>query len=231
MKFSFYLILKKKYFNFKNIKSTFIGHPVYHIPRRNVKNNYKYIAFLFGSRENEINKLFKYFNYLEKYINANHPEYIIFIPTLPHLRNIIEKKISTWKTKTIISNEINNFNSFYDEVFVSITCSGTASLEIAKRNVPQLIIYKLNYLTEIILKLFVKVRYACLLNIISNKVIIPEIVNSRLSKKNLLLSFEKLINDNEFRKEQINNVNYFLSKIETNKSPFEISAERIIKLI
>ncbi len=222
---------EKKYFKFENLKSTIIGHPVFHIPKRKSKNNYKYIAFLFGSRENEIKKLFKYFDYLEKYIRSQNLQYVIFIPTLPHLRKIIEKKTSSWKTKTLISNQIDKFDSYYDEVFVSITCSGTASLEIAKRNIPQLIIYKLNYFTEIILKSFVKVKNACLLNIVSKKIIIPEIVNSNLSKKNILLSFEKLINDKNFQEDQIKNVNYYLPRIEKDKCPFEISAKRIVELI
>ena len=88
--------------------------------------------------------------------------------------------------------EIDKFDEYYDNVFISITCSGTASLEIAKRNIPQIVIYKLNYFTELILKFFVKVKYACLLNIISKKMIIPEIVNSNLNNKKLINTFKNL---------------------------------------
>ena len=88
---------------------------------------------------------------------------------------------------------MSKFDNYYEDVFISITCSGTASLEIAKRNIPQIIIYKLNFITEIILNFFVKVKYACILNIISNKMIIPEVINSNLSEKNILISFQKFI--------------------------------------
>ena len=46
--------------------------------------------------------------------------------------------------------------------------------------------YKLNYLTELLGNIFVNVKYACLLNIISDKIIIPELVNSNLTEKKLL---------------------------------------------
>ena len=222
---------EKKYFNYPNLHSTFIGHPIYHIKKRKINNRYKYISFLFGSRENEIDKLFKYFNYLEDYIYTNNLEWEIFIPTLPHLTKIIKNKTKFWKTKTTISNDINNFDKYFDEVFISVTCSGTATLEIAKRNIPQIIIYKLNYFTELILKFIVKVKRACILNIVSTEIIIPEIINSKLTKSSIINSFKKLLDDKQFRDNQITNVNEHLSKIESDISPYEISAKRIDTLI
>ena len=222
---------EKKYFNYPNCRSTFIGHPIYHIKKRKQNNNFKYISFLLGSRENEINKLFKYFDTIEKYISINEPKWKIFIPTLPHLINIIKYKTKHWKTETIISNDIENFDKFYEDVFISITCSGTASLEIAKRNIPQIIVYKLNYLTELILRLFVKVRKASIINIVSEKIIIPEVINSKLTKKNLINSFKILLHNHQYREEQIENINYYLPKIENDKSPYDLSILRILSLI
>ena len=219
---------KKLYCNFENKNNK---NNIKIIKKRQINNNYKYISFLFGSRENEITKLFEYFDSLENYIYTNNLEWEIFIPTLPHLTEIIKNKTKLWKTKTTISNDISKFDKYFDEVFVSVTCSGTASLEIAKRNIPQIIIYKLNYLTELILKLFVKVKRACILNIVTSEIIIPEIVNSNLTKNNIINSFKKLLDDKQFRSNQIININKNLCKIESDISPYEISANRINSLI
>ncbi len=222
---------EKKYFNFPNINSTFIGHPIFHIKRRSEKENYKYISFLMGSRENEINKLFKYFDVIEKYIHLNKLKFKIFIPTLPHLTEVIKKRTNNWQTDTLILNDIEEFDNVYEDVFISITCSGTATLEIAKRNIPQIVVYKLNYLTEIILKLFVNVRNACLLNIISEKMIIPEVVNSNLTKRSLIIAFEKLLINEDSRNQQLKNINLYLPHIESNESPYDISSKKISTLI
>ncbi len=222
---------EKKYFNYPIINTTFIGHPVFHIKKRIKKNNYKYISFLLGSRENEINKLFGYFDKLEQYISSNKINYHIFIPTLPHLVDIIKFRTRNWKTVTFISSEIDLFDKYYDDVFISITCSGTASLEIAKRNIPQVVIYKLNFFTELILRHLVKVKNACLLNIIGKKMIIPEVVNSQLTNRNLKEIFEKLLKSEDFRNNQIKNINSYLPYIETNESPYDISAKKILSLI
>ncbi len=222
---------EKKYFNYPNLKTLFIGHPIFHIKKKINQDSNRYIAFLPGSRENEINKLFKYFDKIEKYISNNNLQWKIFIPTLPHLLKKIENRTRLWKTKTVITDNIDNFDNYFEYVFISITCSGTASLEVAKRNIPQIVIYKLNYLTELLGNIFVNVKYACLLNIISDKIIIPELVNSNLTEKKLLNLFEKLLINKTYREEQINNVNNKLHLIESKYSPYEISAKRISNLL
>ena len=222
---------EKNYFNFPNFKKTFIGHPIFHIKKRKTKENYKYIAFLPGSRQNEILKLIKYFNYIEQYIYNNNLNFKIFIPTLPHLFSLIKKCTKHWKTKTIISTDVSKFDNYYDDVYLSLTCSGTASLEIAKRNIPQIVIYKLNFFTEILFKPFVRVKYANIINIISDQMIIPEFVNSNLNKKKLLESFLNLFNSKTNQQHQINSINIYIKEIVKEFSPYDVSINRINKLI
>ena len=134
---------EKKYFNFYNLNKTFIGHTIFHIKKRENKGKYQYLSFLPGSRQNEVLKLMKYFSYIEKYISKNNLNYKIFIPTLPHLVSLIKENSKQWKTETIISTDMSKFDQYYEDVYISITCSGTASLEIAKRNIPQIVILSL----------------------------------------------------------------------------------------
>ena len=222
---------EKKYFNFKNFKKTFIGHPIFHIRKRKIKENYKYIAFLPGSRQNEVLKLIKYFNHIEKYIYENNLNFNIFIPTLPHLYLLIKESTKKWKTKTIISTDVSQFDQYYDDVYLSLTCSGTASLEIAKRNIPQIVIYKLNYFTEILFKPFVRVKYANIINIISNQMVIPEVLNSNLNEHKLLDTFLNLFNSKINQQNQIDSINIYIKEIVKEFSPYDASIKRISELI
>ena len=222
---------EKKYFDSQDLNKTFIGHPIFHIKKRKIKQKYKYIAFLPGSRQNEVLKLIKYFNHIEDYIYQNNLNFKIFIPTLPHLASLIKDLTKEWKTETFISTDIKKFDDYYDDVYLSITCSGTASLEIAKRNIPQIVIYKLNYFTEIIFKPFIKVKYANIINIISKQMIIPEVVNSNLNKKKLLDCFLNLLNSKKNQENQINLINLYIKEIVKEFSPYEVSVKRINNLI
>jgi len=225
---------EKKYFEKYGLKTTFIGHPVSQINSNINESNKqkKLIAFLFGSRENEIIKLYPYFNIIHDYLIKNNlDQYELFIPTLPHLKNTIQKITKNWKVKVIISDDINENENLYNKVFVSVTCSGTASLEISKRMIPQIVIYKLNLITFFIFSFLVNIRFANILNILNNKMIITEIVNNKLNKKNLLFAFNQLIFDQSFRDNQIKNVKKSIIEIDSLSNPYEICEKRVIDII
>ena len=217
-----------KYFDKYGLKTTFVGHPIFYIKRENFINYQKNIAFLFGSRMNEVTKLLPYFSFAYDYLLKNFPKTNIFIPTLPHLKKTIENSVKEWKIKPLIVTDLNQIENIYLNIDRALVCSGTASLEISKRNIPQLVIYKLNFLTEIIIKLFTNIRFANILNIISNTKIIPEIVNSNLNKDIFITQFENLMINNEANYNQIQNAKKVMKKLETNSPPYSIISERII---
>ena len=224
---------EKKYFEKFGLKTTFIGHPIYYIPSIKKYNlNKNYVAFLLGSRENEINKLFYYFEIGYNILLKNKSEkYIIFIPTLPHLEKIIKTKTKYWKLKTIIETNPNKIKKYFNNVKISLTCSGTASLEVAKRLIPQLIIYKFNFITTILGYFLVKIKYANLINIFSKKMIIPELTNFNLTKDKFVKEFELLINNNKRNLKQIKNVKNKIKIFQNKKPPYSICTERIKKLL
>jgi len=223
---------ENKYFNQYNLKTTFIGHPIFHTISINNNNIKNYIAFLPGSREKEVKELMIFYELAYKILLKNYPKiYKIFIPTLPHLKKLILQKTKKWKLQTIISVNEKNIECNFQKVFVSVTCSGTATLEIAKRNIPQLVIYKFNFLTSIFAKLIIKVKYANLINIFANKMIIPELINFNLTKSNFEYEFMKLISNNKYRHYQLINVKKYLKYFVNQKSPYIICASRIKKII
>ena len=225
---------ENKFFENVGLKTTFIGHPISLI--NNINDNKKYekffIAFLPGSRDNEINKLFPYFENIHNYLLINNiKNFKIFIPTLPHLLDKLSYLTRNWKIETIISDNKELIEQFYNNVFISVTCSGTASLEISKRLIPQIILYKLNFFTFFIFSFFIKIRFANLLNILNNKMIIKEVVNKELNNKNLLKSFDLLLNNKNFRDKQILDVKKSLFEIENFNNPYDVCEKRIVEII
>ena len=223
---------ENKYFNKHGLKTTFIGHPIYYINKTNPKIQKKYVSFLPGSRENEVNSLFKYFDIAHNLLLENKQnKFEIFIPTVPHLKQIIKFKTKKWKIKTVITDNNKEIENNFKKVFVSLTCSGTASLEVSKRLIPQLIIYKFNFFTIIIGKLLVKIKFANLINIFSNKMIIPELTNLQLNKNNFTNEFNELIKNNKRNNTQIKLVQKKIKYFQNNKSPYDICVSRIKKLL
>lgn len=217
-----------KYFIKHGLKTTFIGHPIYYINQSDTnKTNNPNIAFLPGSRMSELDSLMPYFQLGYEYLLKNYPNIIIFIPSVPHLINKIKNYTQNWQLKVVLTSDLDQINDMFDYTTHALVCSGTASLEIAKRNVPQLIIYKLNYFTELIASFFVKVKFANILNIIDDNMIINEITNSNLNKEIFIKNFIDLLSSSENNINQINNINRVLHSICKNEPPYFLASERI----
>ena len=97
--------------------------------------------------------------------------------------------------------------------------------------IPQIIIYKLNFITFFLFSFLIKIRFANILNIFNNKMIITEVVNNNLNRNNLLKAFNQLIHDKSFREKQISDVKKSIVEIDSNSNPYEVCEERIIKII
>ena len=221
---------ENKYFEKYNLKATCIGHPIYYINNcAHINLRKDNIAFLPGSRLGEINSLFMFYQLAYEQLVKKDLNLQIFIPTLPHLENEILHKIKLWKIKTIVTTDKSIIENYFLKTKFALVCSGTASLEVAKRGIPQLVIYKLNYFTEIALKFFIKIKFANIINIMENKMIIPEIINSRLKKDIFLKKFNDLLFNEKLNDIQIFEVNKVISKIVKSRPPFEIAAEEIKK--
>ena len=64
---------------------------------------------------------------------------------------------------------------------VALVTSGTATLETAFFQVPQVVCYKSSWISYLIAKSFIKVKYISLVNLILNKKIVKELIQSDLN--------------------------------------------------
>ena len=184
-----------------------------------------------GSRIGEIESLFRYFEIAYKQLLMSEDNIEIFIPTLPHLKKLIDFKVKHWKIKTLIVTDDKKIEYNYLKTKFALVCSGTASIELTKRQIPQLVIYKFNFFTELILSFFVKIRFANIINIIENKMIIPELVNSNLKKNIFIKQFNYLLNNSIEQTKQINLANISLKKIQKIRAPHNIIIDEIKKYL
>jgi len=223
---------EKKYFEKYNLKTIFVGHPIFNNKIINKKyKNKNYIALLPGSRHGEIKNLMPYFKSINDYIHQNNLNYYIFIPTLKHLKNSISSYIKDWKIKPLVLINDNHKQKILSKTKFAIVCSGTAALEISQRKIPIIVIYKLNIITEFLFSFLIKVKFANIINIIKNKEIIPEVINHKLNHKNLIKIFSKNINNAKKQQKQILEVQKILKSLKLkNKSSLNASKE-IFKII
>jgi lipid-A-disaccharide synthase len=88
---------------------------------------------------------------------------------------------------------------------VAIVASGTATLETAIMNVPQVVVYQLtpNWLFKYLKKFFLKTRWVSLVNIILGREAVTELIQSDFTLKNVIDELGKILNDQENEKRML----------------------------
>ena len=111
-----------------------------------------------------------------------------------------------------IKNEILKKSSF------AIVKSGTVSLEVSKLNIPSIIIYKMSFINYFLAKLFLKIKFANMLNIINDKEIIPELIQNDCNSNEIFKSVYYLLKKPELIEKQLFEVKAAISDLKSSSS-------------
>ena len=217
---------EKKYFDKEGIPNTFVGHPLLEqetkakIDLTNIIPSNKEIISLFsGSRSSEIKLLLPILVNFIYLMNQKFDNYLFIFHATDENKDLITEKLKTSNLQNteVISDE-NIKNQVLDKSIFAVSKSGTVSLEICKAKVPSIIIYKMNFLNYVIVKLLIKIKFANIINIINNKEIIPELIQKECNAKEIYNSVVYFLKNPEIMKQQVNNYEKTLNKIRSKSS-------------
>ncbi len=230
---------EKKYFDKENILSTFVGHPllddnVENVVKLNnlINNKKRYISLFAGSRESEI-KIHApiLFEFIKKMNNKEDDFNFVFHSTdkyKNYLINLLNNQninnaevISDEKIK----NEILKISSF------AVVKSGTVSLEVCKLNIPSIIIYKMNFINFYLAKLFLKINYVNMLNIIKNSEIIPELLQNDCNPNEIFNSVYYYLKKPELMQKQLSEIKSIINEIKSPTSSTEEASKILINYL
>ena len=99
----------------------------------------------------------------------------------------------------------------FQSINLAIVASGTATLECAVTLTPMIVIYKMSWLSWIITQLFIKTKYASIVNILANKKIINELLQHQFTHQNIINNINHIIQKDNFEKIQNNYLKYISS--------------------
>ena len=232
---------EKKFFTPHGLKTYFIGHPLLEdinnvLPKSKkqilFKNKNKNISIFPGSRKNEIEYHLNLILLTIGDINGLEKYNIIIVAVEDHISLIkdIVKKFNIRNNIHVILN-INKLLVFKNSFF-SIAVSGTITLELALHKVPFFTVYKLNYISFLILKSLVKSKFITLVNIIYNKKIVQELIQKDFNEKNIKKNILSLLNNKgayNYQLKQFSKLPRLLSN--KGKTPSKYAASIIKRII
>ena len=229
---------EKKYFDKEGLKNTFVGHPLLdNNSKENVKldqflNKKKIISIFPGSRVSEIKHHMPILiNFIKK---MNHKDYsysFVFHSTF-HNKGFISNFTKKEKIENIeiifddkIKKEILKKSTF------AVVKSGTVSLEVCKMNIPSIVIYKMNFINFYIAKFLLNIKFVNMINIINNKEVIPELIQSECNADEIFKSVLYFLKKPYLIAKQKDEINNTLKKMSSITSSSEEASKIVLSYI
>mgnify|MGYP001489192531 FL=1 len=230
---------EKPYFDKEQVSCEFVGHPLLEDKSEDkidinqfIGKNKALISVFPGSRILEINILTPILLNFIKLMEAKYKDItFVFHSTREH-SELIQSYIknSTLTNCEVISDDKIKTHLLKKSIF-AVTKSGTVSLEICNAKIPSIIIYKMNFINFLIIKILVKIKYANIINIAANEEIIPELLQSKCNSKNIYKVVSNFLDTPSKLQEQVAKTQIILNKFKTNKSPSELTSKALNNLL
>ena len=85
------------------------------------------------------------------------------------------------------------------EVDIAVVTSGTATLETAWFNVPQIVVYKTDFLTYALARVILRIESISLVNILRRKKVVPELIQQDFTPEKVAIAVQELVEREEKR--------------------------------
>ncbi len=182
---------EQSYFASKNVTTEYFGHPFCneisrHKPDPDFRERHQLtpkdiIAILPGSRSSEISRTLPI--YLESIKDLQ--DYQACIACANDMKPLIAKILKELEHSDFHLIPEDDYYNLLLHSSLAICTSGTASLEVALFKIPQVVGYKTSSLNYHIAKRLILTKYISLVNIISDKEVVKELIQHELTYENL----------------------------------------------
>lgn len=200
------LPFEEEYFRSKGINVSYVGNPLVERikafrPDQKFKESLPQefshiVALLPGSRVNEVQRMADQMKVLAKKFDN-----VLFV-----IAGVSDLDKSNYGYFGCIRNCEVVYDKTYDLLEISdaaVVTSGTATLETALFNVPQVVVYKTSELTYFLAKHLVQVKYISLVNLIMDKEVVSELIQEDFTTPNLYAALHGLIEDTNIKEKQL----------------------------
>jgi lipid-A-disaccharide synthase len=191
-----------------HLPATFVGHPVLESGAQNgdgarfrarhgLAADARVVTVMPGSRRTETSRLLPILRATFERL----PDLVPVIPLAGPVAEAVHAGTRSWPVPPILVTESEKYDAFAASV-AALTKSGTSTLELALADVPMLVAYRVNQLTASLARLTVKVRYASLLNLLSDRELVPELIQEICTPPRLAEGLRRLLSDPQAAEDQ-----------------------------
>lgn len=169
--------------------------------------NKEIIALLPGSRKQEIERLLP--DMLS--VTQSFPDYHFVVAAAPSFEESYYRQFIQTDNVTLV------FSQTYNLLHVAraaIVASGTATLETALFNIPQVVVYRGGALSVSIARALIKIRFISLVNLIMDREVVTELIQNDCNTSNITRAVKSILSGAE-RERMLNNYKELSDKMGT----------------
>lgn len=159
------------------------------------------LCVLPGSRGGEVARLLPVFSDAVARSAAGHAGLQAVVPSVAHLAGRIRDATADWPVPVLVLDGPGDAAK-YDAMAASnaaLAASGTVALELAMARVPSVIGYRLHPLTHAIASRLVSVKYGNLVNILADRMLVPEHVQTDCTAERLAADLNRMLDPEQGR--------------------------------
>ena len=199
-----------------NVK--FVGHPMLdfykNIPTKEesykkigLKNDQKLLLIIPASRKQELKYILPTLLHAAKLLQEKHPSIFVIIPSgLQEFDEILNISLNEYgiSGRIISSNKVDQMKPFlFSAAHLALAKSGTINMELALNSVPQIVGYKVSRVTAFFARYLLRfnVKYISPVNLLLNKMLIPEFIQEDFKTENIFNAALNIIDDNSIKDE------------------------------
>ncbi len=169
------------------LEARFVGHPVIESnsesddsvgfrARHAVAADSPILLLLPGSRRSEVSRLLPIFGETLERLATQFPGLVPVVPVASAVAEPVLAGVAAWPIRPLVISAPADKRDAFAAATVALTKSGTSTLELALADVPMVVAYKVHPITAWIVRRSVKVRYAAIVNLLLDRMAVPEFI-------------------------------------------------------
>jgi len=190
------------------------------------------LCVLPGSRRSETSRLLPVFAETVTLLAAQYPGLQVVVPTVETVADEVAAVVSAWPLPvTVVRGTAERYGAFAASR-AALAASGTVALELALARLPMVITYRVTALTAFLIRRLLKVRFACLLNLLMDRLIVPELIQEDCRADILAPAVAKLMDDGPARQTQLAGIGEALARLGRGEDhPSLHAAREVLRLM
>ena len=216
------LPFEKEFYKKYDFEVDYVGNPVLDaiksfepdtnfLSKNNIAIEKKIVALLPGSRTLELKRIVP----LMAEVVKQNPMYQFVVAAVDNLPPVLYDPLRKLKDVKFVYNDTYNLLANASSAIVT---SGTATLETALLKVPQIVVYKAGALEFLIVKMIIKVKFISLVNLIADREVVKEFIQSEANPPNLQNELRNLLEDFSYRKKVMDGYDSIYKTLDTGSA-------------